>query len=187
VCYVTHSHTSCPYRCVSDVNDDVKSAAAHDAVITNGKGSIATQGNGVHSVNGPEADAGNIVDDKQSVHNGHTNGISQDAENATPETYCRHPPKAKEAATISKTTEKDVTTMPESPEAEPTSEHIERRSECREVVEVYDGVMVCTGHHTVPYVPNVPGMPEFQGKVIHSQEYKVPVPFAGQTVLVVGK
>ncbi|KAK7088679.1 flavin-containing monooxygenase 5-like [Littorina saxatilis] len=61
-----------------------------------------------------------------------------------------------------------------------------RRGACREVREEFDGVMICSGHHTVPYVPDLPGMGTFQGQTIHSQQYKRPEPFRGQRVLVVG-
>nr|KAG5686583.1 hypothetical protein BaRGS_005154 [Batillaria attramentaria] len=57
---------------------------------------------------------------------------------------------------------------------------------CRVVAEVYDGVMVCTGHHTVPYTPNFPGMEEFEGTLLHSHDYKRPESFAGKTVVVLG-
>ena len=59
--------------------------------------------------------------------------------------------------------------------------------ECREVSEEFEGVMICCGHHTVPYVPALPGIDLFQGRVIHSQEYKRPERFAGKRVLVMGQ
>ncbi|CAH1271237.1 FMO5 [Branchiostoma lanceolatum] len=40
--------------------------------------------------------------------------------------------------------------------------------------EVYDAVMVCTGHHVYPHYPrdSFPGIDNFQGKTIHSHDYK---------------
>ncbi|GMS92712.1 hypothetical protein PENTCL1PPCAC_14887, partial [Pristionchus entomophagus] len=38
---------------------------------------------------------------------------------------------------------------------------------------VFDGVLVCTGHHTLPYWPRPwPGQEQFQGKIIHAHSYK---------------
>ena len=50
--------------------------------------------------------------------------------------------------------------------------------------EVFDDVMVCTGHHREPYLPQYPGT--FTGTVIHSNLYRRPDPFRDQRVLVVG-
>lgn len=39
--------------------------------------------------------------------------------------------------------------------------------------ETFDGVMVCTGHHTDPYWPDpFPGQNAFRGKLVHSHDYK---------------
>ena len=38
--------------------------------------------------------------------------------------------------------------------------------------EEFDYVMVCTGHHNVPRLPNYQGMKTFPGKQIHSHFYK---------------
>ncbi|WVZ57595.1 hypothetical protein U9M48_007959 [Paspalum notatum var. saurae] len=94
------------------------------------------------------------------------------------------------------------------------------RGEDREVVEeVFDAVVVCSGHCSVPLVPKirgaiwslpfsshltavipdktscsnasmlvlwVTGIDQWPGKQIHSHNYRVPEPFRGQTVVVVG-
>ena len=52
--------------------------------------------------------------------------------------------------------------------------------------EVYDGVLVCTGHHVYPYIPDLPGLDTFQGIKIHSHDYKISQPFESKNVLVVG-
>ncbi|KAI8911835.1 flavin monooxygenase-like protein [Gorgonomyces haynaldii] len=52
--------------------------------------------------------------------------------------------------------------------------------------EVFDFVMVCTGHHWKPRMPDFPGMDTFEGKMIHSHTYRVPYPFKDDRVLVVG-
>uniref|UniRef100_A0A7N4PJY8 Dimethylaniline monooxygenase [N-oxide-forming] 3 n=1 Tax=Sarcophilus harrisii TaxID=9305 RepID=A0A7N4PJY8_SARHA len=53
---------------------------------------------------------------------------------------------------------------------------------------VFDGVMICTGHHVYPNLPkdNFSGLKEFKGKYFHSREYKGPEEFKGKRVLVIG-
>ena len=68
-----------------------------------------------------------------------------------------------------------------------TEAEVKESSVCREVIEEFEGVMICSGHHTVPYVPSFPGIDLFQGEIIHSQQYKRPARFAGQRVLIVGQ
>lgn len=53
--------------------------------------------------------------------------------------------------------------------------------------EVYDGVMVCSGHHRFPHKPLVEGMSRFKGKVIHSSEYKTQQTLDNKKVLVIGE
>ncbi|KAI8576726.1 hypothetical protein K450DRAFT_291058 [Umbelopsis ramanniana AG] len=54
----------------------------------------------------------------------------------------------------------------------------------------FDAVVVATGHYHVPYIPNFHGLSEWQAKwpqsVSHSKSYRVPEPFDGQNVLVIG-
>jgi cation diffusion facilitator CzcD-associated flavoprotein CzcO len=50
--------------------------------------------------------------------------------------------------------------------------------------ELFDGLLVCSGHHREPFVPEYPGM--FAGEIFHSSAYKRPDPFRGRRVLVVG-
>ncbi|TKR72296.1 hypothetical protein L596_019768 [Steinernema carpocapsae] len=53
--------------------------------------------------------------------------------------------------------------------------------------EEFDGVMVCSGHHTEAYWPDpFPGQNSFKGKIMHSHDYKMPKGFEDQTVVVVG-
>ncbi|KHJ99932.1 Flavin-binding monooxygenase-like protein [Oesophagostomum dentatum] len=54
-------------------------------------------------------------------------------------------------------------------------------------VETFDGVMVCTGHHTDPYWPTpFPGQENFTGKLVHSHDYKDHKGYEDQTVVVIG-
>lgn len=50
--------------------------------------------------------------------------------------------------------------------------------------EHFDAVLVCTGHHREPFVPEFPGT--FTGTILHSSSYKRPDPYRGRRVLVVG-
>ena len=54
-------------------------------------------------------------------------------------------------------------------------------------MEVFDAVMICTGHHVHPHIPNIYGMEDFRGPKLHSHEYKRPEPFQDKRVLVIGK
>jgi cation diffusion facilitator CzcD-associated flavoprotein CzcO len=47
-------------------------------------------------------------------------------------------------------------------------------------------VVVATGLHRKPFVPDWPGLDEFEGEFLHARSYRVPDPFAGKDVLVVG-
>jgi Flavin-binding monooxygenase-like/Transcriptional regulator PadR-like family len=50
--------------------------------------------------------------------------------------------------------------------------------------ELFDSLLVCSGHHREAFVPEYPGT--FTGRIVHSSTYKRPDPFRGQRVLVVG-
>jgi len=55
-----------------------------------------------------------------------------------------------------------------------------------EKTEVFDAVLVCTGHHAEKYEPELPGLKSFKGKVMHSHDYKHSAGFEDKRVLVVG-
>ncbi|EDO32019.1 predicted protein [Nematostella vectensis] len=52
--------------------------------------------------------------------------------------------------------------------------------------EVFNGVMVCVGHHSKPYWPVFPAMHKFCGVKMHSHAYKDFRGFEGKTVVVIG-
>lgn len=57
----------------------------------------------------------------------------------------------------------------------------------REWEDVFDGVLVCTGHHGSPSFPDVPGRELYRGRVMHSRDYKyADDSFRDKTVVVVG-
>lgn len=49
-----------------------------------------------------------------------------------------------------------------------------------------DIVLVCNGHFSVPAIPHIAGVNEFQGRQIHSHDYRTPNRFASQKVLTIG-
>ncbi|KAI6174785.1 Dimethylaniline monooxygenase [N-oxide-forming] [Aphelenchoides bicaudatus] len=52
--------------------------------------------------------------------------------------------------------------------------------------ETFEAVLCCTGHHAAPKLPSWPGQENFQGRILHSKQYKDPRGFEGHNVLVVG-
>lgn len=50
----------------------------------------------------------------------------------------------------------------------------------------YDAVIVCNGHYSDPFIPDVKGREKFCGKQWHSHDYREPSCFIGKKVLVVG-
>ncbi|XP_043256572.1 dimethylaniline monooxygenase [N-oxide-forming] 3-like [Colletes gigas] len=50
----------------------------------------------------------------------------------------------------------------------------------------FDAVMVCNGHYFKPNVPNLKGHETFQGRQLHSHDYRTPDIFTNKTVVVVG-
>ena len=52
--------------------------------------------------------------------------------------------------------------------------------------ETYDAVMICTGHHSMPNIPEFEGAADFAGDMLHSHEYKDNARFAGKKVVTVG-
>ncbi|XP_052756556.1 senecionine N-oxygenase-like isoform X2 [Galleria mellonella] len=55
-----------------------------------------------------------------------------------------------------------------------------------EFEEEYDFVVVGTGHHSKPNMPNIPGEKLFKGTIIHSHDYRVPDGYKNRRVLVIG-
>ncbi|GFS76099.1 flavin-containing monooxygenase FMO GS-OX-like 4 [Nephila pilipes] len=51
---------------------------------------------------------------------------------------------------------------------------------------IYDAVMVCNGHYSVPYFPEILGLNNFKGVMIHSHDYREPQDFKDLKVVVLG-
>ncbi|CAN7118369.1 unnamed protein product [Brassica rapa subsp. narinosa] len=54
------------------------------------------------------------------------------------------------------------------------------------IEEVFDAVVVATGHYSYPRLPSIKGMDLWKGKQVHSHVYRVPDPFRDEVVVVVG-
>nr|XP_012151606.1 PREDICTED: senecionine N-oxygenase-like isoform X2 [Megachile rotundata] len=52
--------------------------------------------------------------------------------------------------------------------------------------ESFDAVMVCNGHYFEPSFPNLKGQNVYQGKQMHSHDYRVPNTFLDKNVVVIG-
>lgn len=50
----------------------------------------------------------------------------------------------------------------------------------------FDAIMVCNGHYSAPYIPDLEGLANFTGLTMHSHDYRVPRAFARKTVAVLG-
>lgn len=62
----------------------------------------------------------------------------------------------------------------------------EKSSEETAVEEVFDAVVVATGHYSHPRLPTIKGMDTWKRKQMHSHVYRVPEPFRNEVVVVVG-
>ncbi|ETX08488.1 MAG: potassium transporter [Candidatus Entotheonella gemina] len=58
--------------------------------------------------------------------------------------------------------------------------------EDRERTEVFDYVIVCTGHFSVPHVPDFEGIDRFPGRVMHAHDFREAREFTGRHLLVIG-
>lgn len=56
----------------------------------------------------------------------------------------------------------------------------------RERTEVFDHVIICTGHFSVPNLPTFEGIDQFPGRVLHSHDFRDAREFADKDVLIVG-
>ncbi|KAK9278143.1 hypothetical protein L1049_027702 [Liquidambar formosana] len=61
----------------------------------------------------------------------------------------------------------------------------EKKSE-KMVEEVFDAVVVASGHYSQPKLPTIKGMDAWKRKQMHSHIYRVPEPFRNEVVVVVG-
>lgn len=53
-----------------------------------------------------------------------------------------------------------------------------KKKRCYE--EIFDAVFVCTGHYSTPCIPEIKGIDNFKGEVLHSHSYRRPEAFEGE-------
>ncbi|KAL3870667.1 hypothetical protein ACJMK2_038712 [Sinanodonta woodiana] len=51
---------------------------------------------------------------------------------------------------------------------------------------IFDGVLICTGHHADKNMPVISGLDKFKGKVIHSHDYKDSRGYEGKRIVIIG-
>ncbi|CAD5110826.1 DgyrCDS189 [Dimorphilus gyrociliatus] len=52
--------------------------------------------------------------------------------------------------------------------------------------DIFDYLVICNGHYTTPYTPDLRGLENFKGDVIHSHNYRKPDQYKARSVLVLG-
>ena len=55
-----------------------------------------------------------------------------------------------------------------------------------ESAEVFDYVVVCSGHFSTPNVPYWPGFDKFEGRILHAHDFRDALEFKDKDVLIVG-
>ncbi|GLH06437.1 Senecionine N-oxygenase [Gryllus bimaculatus] len=55
-----------------------------------------------------------------------------------------------------------------------------------ETVKFYDGIMICSGYNSSPYIPQIPGIEAFKGNVMHCHDHRDPERYKDLTVAVLG-
>ncbi|XP_070575785.1 uncharacterized protein [Ptychodera flava] len=53
-------------------------------------------------------------------------------------------------------------------------------------IEQYDAVLVCNGHYAIPKIPDLLGIDDFQGQIMHSHNYRHPQVFKDKSVVLLG-
>ncbi|KAL4232850.1 Cyclopentanone 1 [Mactra antiquata] len=60
------------------------------------------------------------------------------------------------------------------------------KSDPKKKTHIFDGVLICTGHHADTNIPNFAGLDKFKGKVTHTHDYKDYHGYEDKNVLIVG-
>jgi len=50
----------------------------------------------------------------------------------------------------------------------------------------FDGILVCNGHYSSPRYPHIPDLDKFSGSVVHSHDYRDPLDYSGESLVVLG-
>jgi dimethylaniline monooxygenase (N-oxide forming) len=59
-------------------------------------------------------------------------------------------------------------------------------TKCNTFEVAYDAIIVCNGTYATPKIPQINGIERFNGKIIHTHDYRVADSFKGEKVLVLG-
>jgi len=52
--------------------------------------------------------------------------------------------------------------------------------------DVFDAVLVCNGHYSEPRYPKIPGLELFEGKVVHSHDFRYSQDFKDENIIILG-
>lgn len=50
----------------------------------------------------------------------------------------------------------------------------------------FDSVIICIGNYSTPAIPRFQGIEKFEGKTVHSHDYRKVDPYLNKSVLIVG-
>ena len=64
-----------------------------------------------------------------------------------------------------------------------TSQNLKTKEEKQEI---FDYLIICSGHFSVPNLPTYPGIDDFKGRVMHSHDFRDAAGFKGQKMLLIG-
>ena len=53
--------------------------------------------------------------------------------------------------------------------------------------EIFDALMVCNGHYSVPFIPHFDGIEKFQGQQMHSHDYRKADQFKGKKCSIISR
>lgn len=56
-------------------------------------------------------------------------------------------------------------------------------SDDKHIKQIHDFVFVCNGHFFEPFIPNIQGAAEFEGKLIHSHDFRSAEHFRGRHLI----
>jgi len=63
---------------------------------------------------------------------------------------------------------------------------IRDRATGKERTEIFDAVMVCTGHHAEKHMPHFEGEENFKGQRVHTHDYRDSKGYDGKRVVIIG-
>lgn len=52
--------------------------------------------------------------------------------------------------------------------------------------QTYDSIFICVGHYVIPDIPDIPGIKDFPGTILHSHDYRIPDALHNKKIMIVG-